>query len=1141
MKNIITDPAIIQATDPAVNLTVHASAGTGKTWLLTSRIVRLLLSGATPNSILAITFTRKAANEIQERVHERLLHMATTDDGGLDHSLLEIGVTPSTEIKQLARSLYESLLRTEYPLRATTFHAFCQEILHRFPLEAGIMPNFELAEQTGELRANAWKRLRNQLLDQPNGNLAKSVDTLLIGCNGLSNFRDALNNFFDHRSDWWAYTEHFQDPVAEATMLLEKKLGKTLSDNPSSRVYQDELLKKRVYRYATLLSLHGSKTYRSLATQAISALEQGDETNTATTFERLLSVLFTQHGSPRQMNHTKALETSLGQSQCQELLELHVQLQDIFIAIKEEVNRYHTLSLSSAWYYCGNQLLAHYQDIKQEMGVLDFTDLEWNAYLLLTQSDHAQWIQYKLDQRINHLLIDEFQDTNPTQWQLLLPLLQEMAAGSSDRQRSVFLVGDEKQSIYGFRRADPRLFNTAHDWLASHLQANSHKQHKSRRSSAAITNFVNLVFTESESLPTPILRDFPTHDTHHDSLWGRVELLPLVESGETELLVNCSGYRDPLTMPRITATDARYEKEATLIVERIKSLIGQPIHDQSGYRPTRYSDILILVRDRKPIQYYESALQQAGIPFSGASRSSFLDYLEVRDMINLLQSLSAPYDNLALASVLRSPVFSCSDQDLQFLAQFHDEIPDWLERLNLLSDKTHAHLLRAQRYLSKWRQQADRIPVHDLLDQIFNDADVMARYQASSPENRKTQVVANLGHFLQLALDVDSGRYPSLSRFLFWLKASTKGEQEAPSEPVITAEEKVRIMTIHAAKGLESPVVFLADTARAFRVDRGYRALINWPAEDRRPNTFHFIGKKESLDIVSNTTLEQEKSSKEREEHNLLYVALTRAKQLLIISGCAPRKGSDLGWYGYIAARVPESTHLFEHGEIQVPVDLPGTHTQVQESIMERELMQRMDLPSSHTLLNPSLQAQEDVKPKEQADYSFAKHKASAKLRGTAIHRMLEVLSVSNNSDNVEQLRRELSNSLSARLFDNYLNEVLSILSDPQLKEIFDRSRYDAAYNELPILYYSAEQPVYGIIDRIVVQENVVTLIDYKTHSKASPETVNDIANDYKSQMKWYAQGAAKLWPGKTIRTLLLFTACRTPVEITPESGNTSI
>jgi len=525
--------SIHAASAPERHATVTASAGTGKTWLLVTRLIRLLLAGARPDAILAITFTRKAAAEMQTRLNDRLFELARCSGPELGTALQGMGVAPDEENCARARSLYEALLRSEQPLKIFTFHAFCQELLQRFPLEAGVSPGFELAEQTAYWQRTAWQALLREATETPDGALAEAMLTLFDLCGGLSGTETALKNFLEHRSDWWAYSEGQSDPVGFAVMNLAKQLEIDPDSDAVSEFFSavapgilppatlvhpcTSELQQQLHEFAELLvKFSGNPHHIRLLQDCLNGTEHNE-----LHIRMIREVFLTQDGTPRKRPITKAQATLLGDAAAQRFLF-------IFEFICERLAwfaKHITLNASRAWFTAGSRYLDHYQRLKAEQGLLDFSDLEWQAYCLLNRSDHALWVQYKLDQRIDHLLIDEFQDTNPTQWHLILPLLEELAAGPS-RERSVFLVGDHKQSIYRFRRADPRLFAAAQSWLEKNLQSESFPLHASWRSATAIVECVNRIFR----LPTLAEQfgEFETHITHRDDLWGRVELLPLI-------------------------------------------------------------------------------------------------------------------------------------------------------------------------------------------------------------------------------------------------------------------------------------------------------------------------------------------------------------------------------------------------------------------------------------------------------------------------------------------------------------------------------------------------------------------------------------------------------------------------------------
>jgi ATP-dependent helicase/nuclease subunit A len=1147
---------IYQAVAPENNVVVHAAAGTGKTWLLTSRIIRLLLSGAPCGSILAVTFTRRAAGEMRQRVLEHLWKLVQSGDAELIQNLRELGAPTDAATRRRARGLYENLLGATYELRATTFHAFCQEILRRFPLEADAPPAFELLEATGEYETAAWKALDREITRDREGLLAQALDTLLHELGGADPARLALMDFLAHRSDWWAYTENQAEPVKFACEQLQPILSGANPRDPL-RYLAEEDFRRVLARYTELIGRHPTATFRQYAEKLTLAL--APETSAETAHDLIASVLLTGEGVPRHVRAGKTLEASLGRDGQEELLELHGVIGARVLEACASQARKRTLAISRAWYLCGQRLLEHFQRLKQEAGLLDFADLEWKTYRLLNRGRHAEWVQYKLDQRINHLLIDEFQDTNPTQWRLLLPLLREMAAGG-DRARSVFLVGDEKQSIYRFRRAEPKLFHAAHDWLVHHARARTFTQHISWRSSPAVIHFVNLIFnpgterddTEPEGPGEYRLLPFDTHDTHRREHWGRAELLPLVRFRADAGDAVHGRLRDPLREPRRVAEDERHREEGALIAARIRTILGTPVHKQDGLFPLDYGDILILLRDRTYAQDYEEALRRAGIPYAGIGRGTFLEHLEIRDLIHLLKLLLHPYDNLALASVLRSPLFAAAEEDLQRLAA-QDE-GTWYDRL--LSYETGSEpLRRARRLLAHWRQEADRVPVHDLLDRIYSEGDAIARYLSAAPAHLKSRVEGSLNRFLELALEVNHGRYPSLTRFLARLETLTAdtGEPEA-----VTAPQRVRLLTIHGAKGLEAPAVFLADAGRdrAGR-DRGPRPLIDWPVAHERPSHFYLIAGRRALDDVSDKLLAAQEARAQREEANLLYVALTRAKQLLYVSGCEPARGSR-GWYGFIekqlrraeAAGTAErvglrlghvrdsaggeiiNTHaVLEHGS---PPPTPARAARSTAAVtLDPRLTKPLDLVQPADTVRPSRRPLPGATRTGGAASSAEREIAA--WRGVAIHRMLERLNdpVGTDRKSLEtELRAEFHGTLPEALFQTCWQEACAVMDHPAFRDYFDPARFREARNEAAILYRDGAREVYGFIDRLVIGEDEVILLEYKTHSDAARENLAELTRAHAEQLRLYSTGVHRLWPEKRLRPLLLFTACRETVEV---------
>lgn len=1121
--------------------TVQASAGSGKTYLLISRVVRLLLNGAEAGNILAITFTKKAANEMQTRLLQRLYELATCSDNELNDILLNLQLKTDDITTSRARGLYEKILRSESPVKTSTFHAFCQDLLRRFPMEANVAPGFDLLDKTTLLAEEAWQAL----MAEANANNAPLSDALtqLFKELGLYNTKQALNNFLEHRSDWWAYTASESSEIKAvpfAQAQLEKQLNIDTTIDPVAALFRADTL-SLLNEFHVLLCKHDTKTNNQHSDLIYQIIDK-DKLSREQAFEYFKECFLTQSGTARARKESKAAEKKMGAEGQDRFLELHTLLSNQLIDINNHLAAVRTLTTSSAWYEAGQHYLNHFQKLKKEQRLLDFTDLEWQTYLLLNHSNNALWIQYKLDQRIEHLLVDEFQDTNPTQWRLLLPILEEMAASEDERQRSVFIVGDEKQSIYRFRRAEPRLFIAAEKWLKDNLNATTCPLSHSWRSSPAVINFINTLF--EQDIFKALLPGFMPHSTHKTTLPGKVTLLPLVQRAlnneEEETDSNASGVlRNPLTQPREEARNEQYFNEGLAVAQKIKELIKNktPVESNGCYQPVKYSDIIILLRSRTHVSDYERALRQTGIPYIGANRGTLLECLEINDMLDLLQWLILPFDNLSLAGILRSPLFSVSNEDLIAIKQ--SSKGSWWERLQhfVADNPKHATLSRAYLLLRQWQDDAASLPVHDLLDKIYSEANVLARYVSAFPDHLAQRVSANLIRFLELALEMDSGRYPSLSRFASWLNELRQMENEAPDEPVTSSDDeesdhRVRILSVHSAKGLEAPVVFLMDSANSPSNKKAYSSLIDWPAEKEAPEYFLLTASKSNLDEFSKRCIEQQDAFEAREDANLLYVALTRAKQLLFISGSEP-KNKTHGWYEKICSAYGYSS---KENSDDVVVELEKDHllaepaqNEMLSAIKQEQIIFPVEVPAELTLPIEIKSTQIDISPSKQVDKSIILSidnnvNEGNTLRGIIMHQMLNFMTRFPNSDLATFYSAESSHIEKAEL-ELWWQECDSTINKDVFNNYFNSLHYDKFYNEVPLQFMHHEKMVYGVIDRLVIKDQHAIIIDYKTHPYVNSENISAIAQSYAQQMQLYYEGVKLLWPDYSISTTLLFTA----------------
>jgi ATP-dependent helicase/nuclease subunit A len=1037
-------------------------------------------------------------------------------------------------------------------------------------LEADIPPGFDLLEDTSLIERQAWQALFSEANKKSKlGNqLSEHLDVIMRICNGPDNTFTALSNFLKQRSDWWAYTAHSSTPVEFACeqLALSFKLDQTLTTKEKNpvEIFLNDIQIKKLMVFANLLREIKNKTSEKHAGSIDAGLK---ENNPDIQFALIKSAFIKKDGDillqGRQLN--ASLEKKLGAEQTSRFIELHHDIAESIQQTSEQVKRLLSLKINTAWYFSGQRYVEIFQQLKREMRLLDFTDLEWKCYELLQHADNAHWIQYKIDQRIDHILIDEFQDTNPTQWHLLSPILDEIAAGPEERRRSVFIVGDEKQSIYSFRRANPALQDQASEWLAENLNAKATPLDFSRRSSAAIINSVNQIFQQTDI--QAIMTGFTTHDTYLKNLPGQVMLCDLFANDAEDNEEHDDIYfRNPLKQPHETNSKTLRHTEAEYIAEQILALKNTPslVTENEKVRPVEFGDIMILMRNRTHIAIYEQALKQKGIPYIGSKKGGLLDNLEIQDLICLLNTLIAPFNNLAFAQVLKSPIFDVSDDDLIQLAREKTET-HWYERLMQLAsdhiiDSTHeisTEMQRAAMLLPRWQAFAEQLPVHDCLDKIFSQGNIINRYIATNKEQNKLKVAANCQRFLELSLETDSGRYPSITRFLQHLLHLKNYSASPPEEPLSqSTESRVRLMTIHASKGLESPIVFLADCNNTASNRNAYDSLVRWPASKSQPTHFQLQLSKENTDQITQNIQQEKRDEQAREELNLLYVALTRAREQLYISGNASTKKQDNSWYQIIARGLENANaqitvnnvncKVIEHLSYGSNIDIKTTEkTNQSESF---KIDDRLLKPLSKDVLRTNTTTAFMISPSSHSDKasSFSHPKAGstkaenqhngelAKWRGIVIHRFIELLC----NKNQYPAKKEYCNEIFLRLrnetsltkpdyihhLDECLQEAITTFNSSLFEDIFNTVDNSTSFNEMPLMYKQKKQAVYGFVDRVIKTEKTVTILDYKSHQLAPTETALEVAQQSSKQLNDYVTGIKKIWPKHKIKAGILFT-----------------
>ena len=1092
---------ISRALDPAASVVIEACAGSGKTWMLVSRIVRLLLDGAAPSQILAITFTRKAAQEMATRLRDWLYDLATGSDEVVRRFLRDRAV-PEKEIEALlpqARQLYERFLTAQPPITIATFHSWFLQLLRRAPLDAGALGDVNLAEQTSSLVDEAWESFASRVQRDRESPAARGLDWLFSE-SGLENTRRLLTNFLHRRADWRAYTYQQKNPVGFALDRIQAEMAVAPDADVIGPLLAEAAFAQELTEYAALLA-RNSNTDQGFAQQL-----SVDEPDSFRRFETLCAVVLTKDVAPRARKASQAQAKRLGTAGEARLLELHSKFGARLQEARGQLADQASYRFNEAALHCGEALLDAYQRVKGERQVIDYADIECHAWALVSVSDHAVYMHYKLDSRYRHILLDEFQDTNPLQWLTLKSWLE--AAVAADLRPTVFMVGDPKQSIYRFRRAETRLFAQAARYLEDEFGARKLPQDESRRCPPPVIEVVNRVFSGEAAF-----EGFETHTAHYRDKPGRVEVLPLAQRDAAHEAEAATGLelRNPLDRQLDDEEDRRRELEAELLVGKIQSIHGKwrVATDLKGEEThlADYRDFMILVRRRTHLEVYERALRHAGIPFVTSRQGGLLETLEAQDIVALLEFLVSPFADLKLAHALRSPVFACPDEDLIAIAAAGGEEKKgtWWERLRRLSASDCSPTLeRARELLAQWLARADALPVHDQLDRIYFEGDVMRRYAAAVPGAMRGAVLANLQAFMQRALDTDSGRYPSLPRFLHELTDLRNAPaEEAPDEGIVgDAGNAVRIYTVHGAKGLQAPIVWLLGAAAGQDAGRGYETQVDWPPEEESPRRFSLWSKKDAQSAAQERFAEEEARLAGRENLNLLYVAMTRAQQVLIVSGSEGR-GQVGSWYDKVRAAVLASPGAAEtDGTVSFGNDLAGVRPAGSKKGAPEKSEGR---PHADLRLNAPLPTGERRVAVTGRGLRYGEH----------FHALMERLTGGMPADPAT-LQRGLG--LAELEFATMWEQAQGVLNSPALARFFDPKQFKHATNEVS---YTTETDEVRRIDRLVEFDDAIWVLDYKTGERKSADPV--LIEQYRAQVSEYCADMQKVHPGRRVNGAIVF------------------
>jgi ATP-dependent helicase/nuclease subunit A len=1128
-----------RASDPAASAFVSANAGSGKTHVLVQRVIRLLLAGVPPEKILCLTFTKAAAANMAERVFTTLGHWVTLDDDALDAAIRDAGIThPTGPLRKSARELFASALETPGGLKVQTIHALCTRLLQQFPFEANVPARFTVLDDRDqtEMMERASLAVMLDASRTPDSAIGRALLAAMANAADIA-VKDVVREACLSRDHFMAWTDaagSAEAAVAQVSALLGITANENIEDVEREIVDGPNLPRSRWEEIARALDT-GAKTERDNADRFRVALPAAG----AAQVDEYLDVFLTDTDrTPRKSVLTKNFvrnNPAIGSR-----FEAEASRLGPLIEKRRAVT---TRDRTEALLHIAIAVAANYRREKAERGLLDYDDLI-DKTLALLASGAAGWVHYKLDRGVDHVLIDEAQDTSPRQWDIIAHIISEFTAGAGARDgatRTVFAVGDEKQSIFSFQGAAPREFDIRRWELKkkfedAELRFESIPFTYSFRSGQAILKSVDHVFRD-EAIYRSIHAEkaYPLHEALPDAGPSQIDLWELSVADEKQ---DIEGWRAPFDGVPLTSAEVKLSK-------RIQSEIGRLVAGATmtgrfgSRRRLAHGDVLVLVRRRGNLfDAVIQALKHAGIPVAGADRLKLTEHIAIIDLMNLADALLLQQDDLALAVALKSPLFDLTEDELFTLA--------W-NRKGSLRDALTAQAAASGRL----RGALDRFAE---CERRFRTGTPFAFYAwLLGEDNGRARILRRLGHeandaldeFLELALSYEKKAPASLQGFMAWLRAA---DTEVKRDMEISRDE-VRVMTVHGAKGLEAPVVIMADTTTSPSDTQRLR-LIHLP-QGNGGKVVVWAGRKADdppcVADARNAMLEET----EHEYRRLLYVAMTRAADRLIVAGCMPGNRNSVrenSWYDLIKRGLANSDLVFE--EIPAGDGVVKSYRRAEDATPETgaaldtaastypSLPEWLRTPAApeqiiDRRLRPSDSGMDEGKT-FRASESLAT-RARALLRGTLVHRLLQSL-----PDIAVARRRDAALGYLARNAGQWTTddrealaaEVLAVIVDPRFATVFAAgSRAEVAI--VGRLDRPGRPPalVSGQIDRLVVTPAAVLIVDYKTNH-APPRLPAEAPPAYVRQLALYRAVLQKLYPLRPVRAALLWTETADLMEI---------
>ena len=1134
-------PAQHKASDPAASVWVGASAGTGKTKVLTDRVLRLLLGGTTPERILCLTFTRAAAAEMALRITRELARWTVADEDALADALAALtGARPKRVTLDRARRLFAAVLDVPDGLKIQTIHAFCQSLLRRFPLEAGVAPNFEIADErmSGALLGAARARLLSAARPEADEALASALATMTAVI-GEESFGALLADVSRERDRFTALVAR-HGGIGGVIGALRSRLGVAegaTADGLRAEACADDAFDEENLARAARVLAGGTVTDRRRA-GTIAGWLASDHGGRTAGFDAYRRAFFSLKDEPLQRLITR------------KLADAHPEAADALTGEQARIgaflarwNAARVAESSAALIAVAARHLHLYDDEKTHHAVLDYGDQIALSQSLLARAGIAPWVLYKLDGGLDHLLIDEAQDTSPTQWAVIAALAEEFFAGEGVRAapRTLFAVGDEKQSIFSFQGADARALTAAHREFRHRAEDakrpwESLPLAESFRSTGAVLAAVDAVFAQ------PAVRDGVSaeaapirHRVHRAGAAGRVELWPPVVPQEKAPI-------EPWALPVVRETaDNPAARLAALIAERVASWTQGPAAEGSDAwleargRALRPGDVMVLVRRRGPfVDHLLRAFKARGVSVAGIDRMVLTEQLAVMDLIALGEFCLLPGDDLTLATVLKSPLLGFDEDALFQLAYGRGDASLWATLARRRDED--AAFAGAYEALTSFRSAADSSAPFEFYSEVLGARGGRAALLGRlGPES-----VDAIEEFLALALAYSRSHPPSLQGFLHWVQ---DGRAEIARD-FEQGRDEVRIMTVHGAKGLEAPVVFLPDTMRKPQA----RDPLVWLENERldlgagAPEGLLFPGRADREDPVTREARDRARTAQVEEYRRLLYVAMTRAEDRLYVCGWQGRDTPpDDCWYALVRAGM-ESLKGVAPLETAEGTGLVYAEPQTAPVPPRAELAREGDAPPplpAELLAPPAAEppaprplapsrALQDPPPRSPIDGTGSR----ARLRGIAAHKLLEHLPALAPAERPAAARRLLKASrLDEGERETLCEAMIALLADPAFAALFAPD----ALAEAPISAVVDGREISGQIDRLLVGEREVIALDYKT-GRAPPEDESDVPEAYRAQMESYRAALNAVFPARKITCGLLFVDAPRLIWVTPKA-----